>query len=140
MLNISDTASSAPMWATTRQRISVNVLAGFLISASMNGPAMNICLKAWVDHQGFILGLELHYERPKLVQIILQRLTLPLLHAEKIKGDRWSGLVNNELFPEQLRKLVEGGDVAVKKAIEPLQSCAYERTYEHREIDGVCSS
>jgi len=47
-----------------------------------------------------------------------------LLYAKNIEGDRWSGLVNNELFPEQLRKLVEAS--AIRKATKPLQRCACE--------------
>jgi len=93
-----------------------------------------------VDHQGLIPGLKLHCQRPETVQKILQRLTLPLLHAKKIEEDQWSGLINNELFSEQHKKLIEGGDVAVKKAIKALQSCACERTHEHLPMYGVYSS
>jgi len=93
-----------------------------------------------MDHQGLVLGLELYFECPKPVQKILQRLTLLLLHAKKIERDWWWGLVNNELFSEQLREMVERGDVAIRKATKPLQSCACERTYEHLAMYGVCSS
>ena len=65
---------------------------------------------------------------------------LPLLHTKKIEGGRWSGLVNNELFFEQLRKLVKGGDVAIRKATKQMQSCARERTHEHLAMYGVYSS
>ena len=79
-----------------------------------------------VDHQWLVMGVELHCECLKPVQIILKRLTLPLLHVEGIKLDRWLGLVDNKLLPEQLRELVEGGDVAVRKATKPLQGCTHE--------------
>jgi len=50
------------------------------------------------------------------------------------------GLVNNELFLEQLGKLVEGGDMAIRKVIKPLQRYACERTHEHLAMYGVCPS
>jgi len=93
-----------------------------------------------VDHQGVILGMKLYYKRPKPIQKILQRFSLSLLYPKKIERDWRSGLVNNELFPEQLGKQVEGGDVAIGKANKPLQHCACERTHEHLAMYDICSS
>jgi len=90
-----------------------------------------------VDHQGLVMGLKLHCERLVPVQIIFQRLSLPLLHVEEIKWDQWLVLVDNELFPEQLRKLIKRGDVAVRKATKPLQGCTRERTHKIFATDGV---
>jgi len=74
-----------------------------------------------VEHQGLILSLELHCERPKSVQKILQRQSSQsLLYAEKIERDRRLGLINNELFPEQSKKLIERGYVAIRKANKQL--------------------
>jgi len=40
-------------------------------------------------------------------------------------------LVDIELFPEQLKKLVKEGDVAIRKPTKPLEGCTCECTYEH---------
>jgi len=73
-----------------------------------------------MDHQGLILSLELYYEHPEPVQKILQRFSLSLLHTEKVKRDKRLSLVNNELFPEKSRKLVERCDMVVWEANKPL--------------------
>jgi len=39
------------------------------------------------------------------------------------------------LFHEQLEKLVERGDVAIRKPTEPLQGC--ECTHEHLAMDNI---
>jgi len=64
--------------------------------------------------------LELHCERPKSLQKILHWLSLSLIYAEKIERDWQLGLVENELFPEQSRKLIERGYVAIREANKPL--------------------
>jgi len=93
-----------------------------------------------MDHQNLVLSLEFYHKRPKPVQEVLQRLSLPLFHPKKVKRDRRSSSVDYELFLEQSRKLVEGRDVAIWEANEPLQRCAYERAHEQLTVHGVHSS
>ena len=104
------------MWATARCRISPKVLVDQWVTEwPWHDP-----LSKGVDYQSLIQSLELYYERPKPVQEILQRFSLSLFHTEKVERDRRLGLVDDELFPEQSRKLIERGDVAVWEANKPL--------------------
>jgi len=93
-----------------------------------------------LDHQGLVLGLELYCKSLKPIQKILYRFSLSLLYTKKIEREWRSGLVNDELFPKQLEKLVEGGDVAIGKANKTLQRRSCERSQEYLAMYGVCSS
>jgi len=46
-------------------------------------------------------------------------------------------MVDRELFPEQLGKMFERGDVAIRKPTKSLQGCVCECTHEHLAIDNI---
>jgi len=66
------------------------------------------------------MGLDSYGECPESIQVILQRLFLPLSHVEEVIQHRRLDLVDKELFSKQSGELRKRGDVAIRKPTEPL--------------------
>ena len=72
------------------------------------------------DHHILISGLESYYKCPYSIQVILQRLPLPLSHVEKVIQHWRLDLVDRELFFKQSGQLCKRGNVAIGKPTEQL--------------------
>ena len=121
------TSSSAAIWATTRRLISTKVLGWFRMSDSLS---RHDALPKRVHHHLFFCEVQPHHLCSKIVEELLQRLSLILFYIKKVIGYWRGGLIRDVLCPEQLCELRERCYVAIREADEPVHGRSYQSAHE----------